>query len=77
VARRRHRPLHERVNDHVDARKLSYADVARLTGWDYLRTLRLLTGKTKLSGDDMETLADVLATPVAELYRGRSEARAS
>lgn len=63
--------------DHVTDLGLSFADVTRLTGWHELATLRRLTGKVKLSGEDMEKLAEVLKRPVEDLYRGLPRARAS
>jgi cyanate lyase len=63
--------------DHVTDQGLTFADVSRLTGWHELATLRRLTGKVRLSGEDIEKLAEVLKRPIEALYRGLREARAS
>jgi transcriptional regulator with XRE-family HTH domain len=70
----RTKPVHVRVRELVDADGLSIADVARLTGWAYLQTMRRLNGDTELSAADMEDLARALKKPVAVLY---GEAKAS
>lgn len=69
-------PIHERVTAHARDAGLSNADIAKKTGWHYLRVLRLLNGDTDLSAEDMETLARVFGRSVAELYR-MPEAKAS
>ncbi len=63
------KPIHERVQEHVDAAGLTNADLAKKTGWHELRVWRLLTGRTDISADDMEIFAKVLGKPVADLYR--------
>lgn len=66
----RRKPLFTRVAERVKAAGLSYADLARKTGWHELRAMRVLTGKTELTAADMETLASILDCDVGELYRG-------
>lgn len=61
-------PIHERVKAHVAAAKLTHSDLAKKTGWSEQRVYRVLNGKTDLSAEDMEKLARVLKTPVAELF---------
>jgi hypothetical protein len=61
----------------VVAAELTDAALSRLTGWHELRVLRLRRGETRITGEDIETLARVLHKPVGELYRGLPEARAS
>lgn len=68
------RPLHERVSAHVAAAGFDYETIAKKTGWSEQRVYRLLTGRTELSGSDIERLAEILGKPAGSLYR---EARAS
>lgn len=63
------KPIHERVQAHVDDAGLSNADLAKKTGWHELRVWRLLTGRTEISAEDMEVFAKVLGKPVADLYK--------
>jgi transcriptional regulator with XRE-family HTH domain len=65
------KPLNERVRAHVERAGLSVSEIAKKSGWSYLRTLRLLNGDTSLSGDDMEVLARVLGREVGDLYEAR------
>jgi cyanate lyase len=64
------KPIHSRVKDRVDNRGLTHVDIAKKTGWHELRVCRLLTGKTKLTADDMEVFARLLDCDVGDLYRG-------
>lgn len=52
----------------MDAAGLTNADLAKATGWHYLRVMRLMNGDTDLSAKDMEIIAGILKCPVAELY---------
>lgn len=70
------RPVHERVHDHVQNAGITYAELAKKTGWSEQRVYRVLAGKTDLSAEDMELLASILDKPVAFLYRD-PEAKAS
>lgn len=70
------KPIHERVQEHVDAAGLTNAELAKKTGWHELRVWRLLTGRTEISAEDMEIFAKVLEKPVASLYKS-AESRAS
>ncbi len=63
-------PLYARVRSVVEAKGLSNAEVAKLTGWHELRVWRLLTGRTDLGADDMEALAAAVGESVETLYRG-------
>lgn len=75
--RRTNKQLSACLKAHVDAARLSIEDVAKRTGWDYLRALRILNGKTRPLAVDVETLATVLGKPVGDLYCEPAEARAS
>lgn len=66
----RRKPIYSRVAERVKAAGLSYADLARKTGWHELRALRVLTGKTELTAADMEILARILQCELGELYQG-------
>lgn len=61
-------PIHERVTAVVRGAGLTNAELAKKTGWSYLRVLRLLNGDTDLTAEDMEVIADIVKRPVAELY---------
>lgn len=66
------RPIHERVKEQVDDAGFSVAELAKETGWDEQRVYRLLTGRTKLTAEDIETLAKILNKTVIALYRGKA-----
>lgn len=61
-------PIHTRVKIHVEQNGLTVGELADLAGWTYLRTLRLMLGRTRLLADDIETIARVLDCEVADLY---------
>lgn len=67
----KHRPIHERVKDHVDDAGLGYAELAEKTGWSEQKVYRLLHGKTHFRADDIEKLAQILGKSVIALYRGK------
>lgn len=56
----------------MDAAGLSNTDLAKETGWHYLRVMRLMNGDTDLSAADMETIARILKCDVAELYEAKA-----
>jgi transcriptional regulator with XRE-family HTH domain len=62
------RPLHERVYGHVKVAGLTIAQVAEKTGWHRQRAYRVLTGKTDITGEDIELLASILGKQSGELY---------
>lgn len=68
----RTKPLHEHVSAIVRDAELSNAELAKKTGWSYLRVLRLLHGQTELSAEDMRLLSKVLERPIADLYGEQS-----
>lgn len=70
-------PLHERVKARCEAAGLTSAVIEAKTGWHELRVWRLFNGKTKLSAEDVETLAKIIGCPPGELYLDPPKARAS
>lgn len=71
------KPLNVCVREHVEDVGLSISQIAKKTGWSYLRTMRLLNGDTDISGEDMRVFARVIDRPVGDLYEGVRQERSA
>jgi transcriptional regulator with XRE-family HTH domain len=65
VARKK---VHEWIAQYAEEEGLTYAQIARKTGWNELRVSRLLNGKTRVTAEDVKVFARLLRRSVTELY---------